>query len=366
MIAHEGITAQLAKSYRNRKNRKGIIVTDKITPGGRRHHRLLGAAMAATVIASINVAAPAAHAGTIFQTIDNPADPTFNQLFGINNAGTIVGAYGNSSPGHPNKGYAVTAPYAAGNFTGENFPGSVQTQVVSINNTGTSVGYWYNTGDSTSNNNGFVDVNGAFTNVNNPLTNGVPSINQLLGVNDKNIAAGYYQSGGMTFGYTYNIATKTFTPVTVANGTNVFAAGINNSGAIDGYYTNSSGAQLGFLIANGILTSLQAPGFASTQLLGLNNDGLLVGIGISASGTTSGIVYNSGSGVWNAYNDPFGTGATAFNGVNDLNQVVGFYTDSQGNTHGLLATQVPEPGSLPLLASAILGLAVARRKRPPI
>ncbi len=37
-------------------------------------------------------------------------------------------------------------------------------------------------------------------------------------------------------------------------------------------------------------------------------------------------------------NDPNGIGATTLNGVNDRGELVGFYTDSAGNTDGLLAT----------------------------
>jgi hypothetical protein len=44
-----------------------------------------------------------------FQTIDNPADPTSNQLLGINNSGVIAGYFGSGAPGHPNKGYSVAA-----------------------------------------------------------------------------------------------------------------------------------------------------------------------------------------------------------------------------------------------------------------
>jgi len=35
--------------------------------------------------------------------------------------------------------------------------------------------------------------------------------------------------------------------------------------------------------------------------------------------------------------DPNGVGATRLNGVNDHGELVGFYTDSGGNTDGLLA-----------------------------
>jgi len=33
-----------------------------------------------------------------FQTLDNPGDPTFNQLLGINNDGLIAGFFGNGQP----------------------------------------------------------------------------------------------------------------------------------------------------------------------------------------------------------------------------------------------------------------------------
>src|SRR5581483_8971936 len=77
-----------------------------------------------------------AWAGTYsFQTIDNTGDPNFNQLLGINNAGTIAGYFGDGMGMVPNNGYTWTK---AGGFTAENFPGSAQTQVVAINNVGVS------------------------------------------------------------------------------------------------------------------------------------------------------------------------------------------------------------------------------------
>jgi hypothetical protein len=38
--------------------------------------------------------------------------------------------------------------------------------------------------------------------------------------------------------------------------------------------------------------------------------------------------------------DPNGVGSTLLNGVNDRGQIVGFYTDSAGNTDGMLGNPV--------------------------
>ena len=74
-----------------------------------------------------------------FQTIDNPADPTFNQLLGINTAGAIAGYFGSGAVGHPNQGYERTV---GGTFVPSNFPGSTQTQTTGINNNGYTVGFY--------------------------------------------------------------------------------------------------------------------------------------------------------------------------------------------------------------------------------
>jgi hypothetical protein len=81
----------------------------------------------------------------------------------------IAGYFGSGAAGHPNKGYTVVPPYGQANFTNENFPGSVQTQVTAINNIGTTVGFWSNSnlGVGMDSNFGFTDVGGVFTNVNN-------------------------------------------------------------------------------------------------------------------------------------------------------------------------------------------------------
>jgi hypothetical protein len=62
-----------------------------------------------------------------------------------------------------------------------------------------------------------VDQGGTFTSVNDPNVPGAgPTTAQLFGVNDSNIAAGFYTDAmGNNQGFEYNIDPKTFTPVTL-------------------------------------------------------------------------------------------------------------------------------------------------------
>ncbi len=327
------------------------------------------AAFAAPALGVVLLAAPGAWAGSYtFQTIDNLADPTFNQLLGINNSGTIAGYFGSGQPGFPNQGYTTVPPYAA--FTPENFPGSAQTQVTGLNNTGVTVGFYSETPAGTDNF-GFVDNNGSFTRVTDPNTptNTTAPVNQLLGINDHNIAVGFYNTAtATTQGYTYAINSGIFTPISIAGATSDVVTGINNAGEISGFYVSAvNGDTYGFTEnTNGSnLTSFEAAGSTNTMFLGVNNNGEAVGTYTGPNGNTHGLTYANG--VFTAINDPFAVGAagTTVNGVNDQGQLVGFYSDAAGNVDGFLATPVPEPPAVATFATALLllaGVRVARRR----
>jgi hypothetical protein len=270
-----------------------------------------------------------------FRTLNNNADPTFNQLLGINNSGVISGYFGSGAPGHPNKGYTLAPPYGQGNYTNENFPGSVQTQVVAIDNLGNTAGFWV---AGSGKNFGFVEWNGVFTSYKNPHT-GMGTVNQLLGLNDIGIAVGFYtDAGGLNHAYQVNQATGKFKAINPPGGNNSTAAGINNAGDVTGFLT-AGGQVVGFLKTGKKFSEFLYPGSTATTPFGINNSDQIVGSYVDTAGATHGFLLSHPlrGAQWETVDDPNGIGTTILNGLNDKEQLVGFYVDGAGNTDGMLA-----------------------------
>ena len=298
----------------------------------------------------LHSASPSHSGGYQFRTVDNARDLTFNQLLGVNNEGVIAGYFGSGAQNHPNKGY-VLLPYGHANYTGENFPYSVQTQVTGLNDRGVTVGFWSNsnTANMVNANFGFYSAGGRFYSVNFPTgDNASPQVDQLLGVNDHDVAVGFYTNGqGSNRGYEYNIYTRTFTRVLVPGapggqaGPSLTAAAINNYGDVAGFYNKTSSQVDAFLrLHDGQFITLAVPGASMTQAFGVNDRDEVVGaytVGSGSSAQMHGFTWRPGHG-FSTVDDPHGVGTTTINGVNDAGELVGFYTDGAGNTDGMIAT----------------------------
>jgi hypothetical protein len=280
-----------------------------------------------------------------FTTLDNQADPTFNQLLGINQSGTIAGYFGSGVAGHPNKGYLLSPPYGQANYLSENFPGSVQTQVTGLNDRGVTVGFWSpdNNANQVNANLGFYSIDGhrVHTVMFPTDDNATPPVDQLLGVNDRDVAVGFYTDGeGNNHGFTYGINRHRhrYQEINVSGATSVTAAAINNRGDIAGFDTDAQGNVDSFLLSNwGHETTLDYPGAMSTQALGVNDGDEVVGVYTDSDMSMHGFTWTPDRG-FQTVDDPNGVGTTTINGVNDQGQLVGFYTDAAGNTDGMLAT----------------------------
>jgi hypothetical protein len=307
---------------------------------------LLAAGALALTTSAANAATIGSHQGTAysFRTIDDPKDLTFNQLLGINNSGEIAGYFGSGAQFHPNKGYVI--PPFSHTFVNENFPGSVQTQVTGLNNRGVTVGFasGMNNANMSNDNHGFVDVGGHFRTADFPTGNpATPPVDQLLGVNDSDVAVGFYvDANGNSHGYEYNIGASRFSSVVDPNlpGTSLTAAAINDEGHVAGFYTNAAGNTDGFLKTHGQFIDLAVSGAASTMALGVNDRDEVVGVYTVGSGSSvamHGFTWTPQHG-FSTVDDPHGAGTTTVNGVNDRGQLVGFYVDANGNTDGFLAS----------------------------
>ena len=301
--------------------------------------------------AAATVTTPPPADGYQFVQLGSHKNRSYNELNGINNHGRIAGYYGSGTDGHASKGYTITAPYAQGNISSENFPKSAQTEVFGLNDNNVQVG-GYSTQNKTSgadNSFGWY-YNGKFHEVVYPAgnNNAKPTQDELSAVNNHNIAVGsYLNRGGRDRSYTYNIKTGKFTLVTKpgaptgGSAPSLAAFGINDAGDVVGDYTASGGVIFGFIkLAGGAFHTIAVSGAAETVALGINDNDTVVGAYIDGTGnsqTIHGFIWRIGGSLTTMVDDPNATGLSFIDDINNEGDIVGSYIDSHGDFDGFLA-----------------------------
>jgi hypothetical protein len=297
--------------------------------------------------------ASAARATVGFTTLDDSSDTGGSLVAsGINNSGQIVGSYSNGST-------TVGFSLSGGSYSDVYVTGSAMTAATGVNNAGLITGYYQ---DSTLNAvyHGFTQTAlGAQSSFDYA---GSISTSATLGsaTNDHNTTVGTFSDNSGTHGF---IGTST----TVDGPSAVFtqAFGINNAGTVVGDYATLTQTNA-FVDSGGgpvQLVNPIDPSF-STVATGIDSRGDIVGYYTDGGNATHGFVDVLGSGTFIQIDAPTADGGTQILGVNDDDMIVGSYV-SQGVTYGFVAydSDLPEPGTFALFGLATLGVIALRRRQ---
>lgn len=213
-----------------------------------------------------------------------------------------------------------------------------------------------------------------------------PTFTQALGINGSNVVVGYGNANVFNgFQVVKPFTAGSFARENVpgaAGGTQVI--GIDGAGDTVGFYVNADGSNHGFYKpAGGAFTTVDRPGTAFNQLLGINQNGTEIAgysstdvtgatlqmafslsdgtydningllpanfnsqaTGVNNGGNVVGFYQYDMAGDFSAFEDVNGT-ITSFQapgsistqalGINDLNEIVGTYVAGNGNTYGFL------------------------------
>lgn len=228
----------------------------------------------------------------VYTTVDIP-DASLTVINGINASGQIIGTYSTT----PTKPHAFVKNKDA--ITTLDPPNSVRSQGGFINAKGEAVGA-YRTADQKRH--GFLWRKGEFTTFNvpndHPLFGTVP-----LGNNDLGQVVGNY---------------------------------VDINGGVDaGGNVSPNIGRHGFLLSDGIYTTLDVPGASFTVAQGINNEGKIVGLYFDINGNEHGFVLSNGT--YTTVDAPNAT-ATAVYTINAKGEIGGVYTDTHNVDHGFVGT----------------------------
>jgi probable HAF family extracellular repeat protein len=223
---------------------------------------------------------------------------------------------------------AAERPPLTFKFTTTNVPGAIQTTPAGVNNAGVSVGQYE---DRSKVFHGYLLDGKRLTTLDDPKGSNTVCAN-LNPNGEISIVGAYTNSMGNSVGFLHHEGEFTDIPGP-AGATASAAYGINDSGAIVGFYKDSSGVTHGFLLKGKTYTTLDVPGASSTVALGINNGGSIVLFWVNSKGAIESSIYNGET--YKTINVPGAASSFAEN-INSSGDVVYGWLDSSNVSHGAL------------------------------
>jgi hypothetical protein len=274
-----------------------------------------------------------------FQTVDDP-NSNVNEVTGINQLSKIVGVWEGGSASNVPSSYTAVPPYSQ--FRGLNYPGAQGTFATGLSSNKYIVGYVINP-PSGSGVWGFVRASGIWSILSDPNEGtGSNAVTELLGINDSQFAVGFYQnSSGAKMPFELNAPVLNFTDLTPPGAINAEATGINGKGNISGWEQTSSGFQA-FYLQTGTYYPTSDPKGTATYALSLNWQDQLVGYYLDSHNVAHGFLLTGptrggAQQVWQTIDEPNAAGGTWVTGINNHDDICGYYIDANGIQHGFVA-----------------------------
>jgi uncharacterized membrane protein len=237
--------------------------------------------------------------------------------------------------------------YAQFTFTSLDFPGGTLTTTRGINNQASIVGAYRVVPPR----HALLIKNGKYIPLAPDSVLGGANFSEAFKINDSGDVVGDYDDG-VTHGFL--LSQGVLTTLDFPGADQTIAFGINNSGMVVGEWDllDSQGNVLaghGFIWKDGTFSEVNFPGSADTSIISINEMGDYVGEWDSDITSPVGHAFVFSGGQFKTFDVP-GATFTEANDLNELGQIVGVYTDADGATHGFLKardsfTTIDYPGA---------------------